>query len=121
MNLHATLDELCKLGMITDQQAQESLDRLDRNKTTPGQVARYGALGAVTAPVIGAIGHAIKAKPYAGGGSLLRHVAGDAAAGALSAGAIPLIRQGLDRSAEKKTLGKYLAQDTQTPAMGGVK
>ena len=42
-------DELEKLGAISDDQARRSLDRLDqldKNKPTPGQVGRYGALGA---------------------------------------------------------------------------
>lgn len=122
----ACVDELSKLGAVTEEQANSALDRyetLERQKPTPGQVGRYAALGAVAGPgshivsnlargrgVKGAIDVAHDAAGKAMSHGRLRTVAGTAAAGALATGAIPLLRTHLDRNAERKTLRKYIAQ-----------
>jgi hypothetical protein len=101
-------DELVKLGAISDETARRSLDRLDsleKNKTTPGQVARYGTVGALAAPAIGVLGNVIEGKPTS-----LRGVGANAIKGALSSGAIPIARQALDRRAEIGTLKQYMQE-----------
>jgi len=116
----AAIDELQKLGAVSDEQAKASLDRLEsleKSKPTLGQVGRYAGLGAITAPAMGLIGSAIAKKPYVhAGGSLGRVLASDAAKGALGMGAMPLLRSHLDRRAEIGTLKKYLAQPVEQPA-----
>ena len=119
MNRASTFDELIKLGAISDEQAQAALNRLttlERNKPTPGRVARYAAVGAVAAPVIHAATSAIEGKnPLKGLSHLgkLRHAGAHAAKGALAAGAVPLVQQHFDRRGEEKTLHKYLAERTK--------
>lgn len=108
MNLRACLDELQKLGAISDDQAQSALDRLDmleRNKPTLGQAARYATLGAGTGSVAGSIGRLIEGKELTGRGALA-----GAATGALLSGGVPLIQSHLNRKAEMGTLKRYLAQ-----------
>ena len=104
----AFFDELEKLGAISDEHARRSLDRLDqldKNTPTPGQIGRYGALGAAA----GALGHAVS-RGIEGGHLSGRSLAGAAASGAIGMGAVPLVRGALDRHAEKKTLKSYLDQ-----------
>lgn len=114
MNFSSIFDELLKLGAVSDEQAQSSLDRLEtleKNKPTVGQVARYGALGAVAGPVIGGVGNALEhGRVYRGKGNLLANVA----KGAISSGAIPLVRGELDRRAEVGTLKKYVGEGQKT-------
>lgn len=123
----AVLDELAKLGAVSDDQARAALDRyetLERNKPTLNQVGRYGALGAAAGVGVGALGNAIKGGRLPGVG-VLGHLAGAkapgvgnalraagaaAATGAIGMGAIPLVRNHLDRRAEVGTLQKYLAE-----------
>lgn len=118
MHLTTILDELEKLGAISPEQARRSLDRLDvleRNRPTGGQVARYGALGAATAPVIGMVSNVIRKKPIIEGKLLAdkaRSVAADAAKGALGMGAVPLARGQLDHRAEMGTLKNFLKENT---------
>lgn len=117
MNLNACFDELLKLGAVSDEQATAAVNRLDtleRNKATPGRVARYAAVGAATAPVIAGVGNAIRGKGFRNGLSGVKHlreVAGDAAKGGLAAGAVPVIQQHLDHKAEVHTLKKYLTEN----------
>lgn len=108
--VHVFVDELLKLGAISDEHAQKSLDRLDtleRNRPTLKQVGRYGAIGALAGPAISAVGNIIEKKPAFGG---LRSIAAQAAKGSLSAGALPLVRTHLDRHAEIGTLKKYVKE-----------
>jgi Domain of unknown function (DUF6321) len=145
------VDELAKLGTISDEEAAKALERyesLERGTPTRGQVARYAALGAVAGPVIGAAGKAIAGGRAPGESmarfltgakapgalGIVRGVAGDAAKGAISAGAVPLIRQHLDRKAEMGTLREYMKErapvhghgvvsppfEPQEESMGGV-
>jgi hypothetical protein len=109
MNTKACFDELEKLGAVSDDQAQSALDRLDtleRQKATAGQVARYGALGAASGAAIGHVRNAIS-----GSKNNLRTAAGNALAGAVSAGALPVLQKHLDRRAEEGTLKDYLKEN----------
>lgn len=114
-SFYATLDELEKLGAISLSQAQAAADRLDtldRNKATPGRIARYAAIGGTAAPAINAIGNIIRKKPAFEGANMagkLRDAAASSAKGALGASAIPIARQHFDRKAEEGTLQRYLA------------
>lgn len=115
MDKFATIDELLKLGAISDDQARQSLDRLntlERSKPTTGQVGRYAALGAVAGPAMGAVSNVIKGKRALDFGTVskLRGVAGEAAKGAIGMGAVPLARGHLDRRAETGTLKSYLKE-----------
>jgi hypothetical protein len=123
--LGAVVDELLKMGAMSDEEASHTLERLDsmdKNKLTPGQVGRYAAIGAVAGPVIGMSKSLIQGRGVGGhfgqdfttAGRRLRHVAGDAAAGAMTSGAIPLVRSALDRSSALNSLKDYV--ETQQPA-----
>ena len=116
LRVDSFFDELTKLGAISDDQARRSLDRLDqldKNKPTPGQVARYGALGAGA----GALGHVVSRAIEGGERAVTRRsILGSAASGAIGMGAVPLVRGALDRHAEKKTLKAYLRQPEKTAA-----
>lgn len=101
-----------------DAQAQEAwstlekLKALDKNKLTPGQIGRYAALGAVAGPGVGILRNSIQGRTYlpAGGGirGAARHIAGDALAGALTSGAIPVARSWMDRQAAVSKLKDYV-------------
>lgn len=120
-------------SVITPEEAEASLARyqkLQDQKPTVGQVGRYAVLGATAAPVAGVLKNVItgggaswsgakdKALEAASGGWQRaglhgRALAGMAAAGALTSGAIPLIRAHLDQQAEKAKLKSFLAQQAQ--------
>ena len=110
MDKRAFFDELCKLGAISDADAQKSIDRLetlDKAKPTVGQVGRYGALGAGAGMLGRAVSHGIEH----GRLPSRRGMLGAAAAGAIGMGAVPLIRGAMDRHVEKGHLKKYLKQE----------
>jgi hypothetical protein len=112
MNRASFFDELAKLGAISDEQAQKSieqLEQLERNKPTLGQVGRYAGLGALAGPAISTIGNVVAGKKALEGG--LRGIASKAVTGALSAGAVPLARSALDRRASIGQLKKYMQQE----------
>lgn len=114
----ACLDELVKLGAVSDEEARRSLDRLDtleKAAPTGWQVARYGTLGAGA----GALGH-IVSRAIEGGRNkpTLRSALGAAASGAIAMGAVPLVRGALDRRAERGTLKQYLHQGSYAPNQG---
>lgn len=105
------LDELLKLGVISDIQAQKSIDRLDaleKSSPTAGQVGRYGAIGAGAGMAMKALGHGIEHgfKPLSGRGLLAAGLTG-----AVGMGATPLVRGALDRRAESGKLRQYLDQE----------
>lgn len=112
----SALAEKVAVAPVTDDQARFSLDRLeslDRSKPTLRQVGRYGTLGAVAAPIASIATNAIRGKPLLDAGTSigkLREVAGRAAGGAITGGAIPLLRSHLDRKAELGTLRSYMDQ-----------
>jgi hypothetical protein len=104
-------DELAKLGAVTDDEARRALDRydnLEQNKPTLGQVGRYGGLGAAAGAGLHALGRTIE-----GGTNPVtrRSLGGAALTGAISMGAVPLLRNALDQHTERGTLKKYLSQE----------
>jgi len=110
-----------KTAGVTPERARRSLDRLDTlesNKPTVGQAGRYGAIGGVGGAGIGAIGNMIEH------GSALKgatpkakalNFAANAAKGALGGGAIPLLRNTMDRRAEVGTLHKFVRENRGIP------
>jgi hypothetical protein len=115
VNLLVCLDEMVKLGTISDAEAQKAIDRLEsleKSKPTAGQVGRYGALGAVGGALTKTIGHAIDP----GGKKLVgRALAASAVTGSVGSGAIPLVRAALDSAVEKHKIKKYLKQEHALP------
>lgn len=104
-------DELEKLGAVSADEARRSFDQLqalDQSKPTLGQVARYGLLGAAAAPAVHAIGNLVEGKPPIEG---MRELAGQAVKGAIGMGAVPLLRQHLDRRAAYGRLKKFMTQE----------
>lgn len=102
-------------GPVSQEDASAALQRykkLEDSAPTLKQVGRYAGIGAVAAPVATVLKDTISGgKPLLGGaGNRLRTLAGNAVAGALTSGGIPLVRAHLDREAEKSTLRKYVAQ-----------
>lgn len=119
MNIFSCIDELEKLGAISDDEARKALDRIDtleKSNPTSKQVARYATIGAVAGPAVSALGNVIKGDPTFGGKSKLRHIVGEAAKGAVASGAIPLVRGHLDRKAELGTLKQYMQEQNHTRA-----
>ena len=118
MDHYALFDELLKLSAVSDEQARRALDQLDaleKNKPTVGQMGRYAAVGAVAAPVIGALGDVIYGGPkavFGGAGHRLRGALGSSVKGALGASAIPMARTALDRQASMGQLRKYMKERT---------
>jgi hypothetical protein len=111
-----------KLGSITPEQAQKSLDQLDsleKSKPTPGKIGRYAAVGAVSGPAISLMKATIQGKPYFKDatrlGQKLRHVAGESAAGAMTSGLIPIARHRMDQNAEKEKLRAFLHENQPVP------
>jgi len=110
-----------KIAAVSEEQARGSLDRLDtleRNKHTLRQVGRYGALGAVAAPIASIATNAIRGKPLLEAGTAvhkLREVVGRGAGGAVTGGAIPLLRSHLDRQAELGTLRRFVDENMPPP------
>lgn len=119
--MRATFDELLKIGGISDAQAQAAVNRLDtleRNKPTLGQAARYGAIGGIAAPAVRLLTDAVRhGNPLHGG---MRGLASDALGGALMSSAVPMARAYVDRSAEEKTLKRYLTAENQLSPQAGV-
>jgi len=109
--------DLAKYAEVSPEHARRSLDRLDaleQNKPTRGQAARYGAIGALGGAGIGAIGHLIEGGSPVKGATpkaKLLNLGANAAKGALGGGAIPLVRNTMDRHAEAGTLRKYMKEN----------
>lgn len=116
MRIRSCIDELQKLGAVSDEQAQVALDRLDsleRSKLTGGQAVRYGALGAGAGLLSRGIGDAIE-HGLAGGiaKSTPGRLGAAAVTGGLMAGATPMIRSMMDRHSEEGKLRAYLSQES---------
>lgn len=117
----AFFDELVKVGAISEEQAGASLDRIERlqqQKPTGGQVARYATIGAVASPAISAMSNAIKGKALfdgKGGGvkGIVRGIAGEAAKGAVATSMIPALRHEGDRRAEISTLKHFVEEQSK--------
>ena len=133
--ISSLLDELVKIGTVSEEDAQKALDRyesLQKSAPTMKQVGRYAALGAVAGPAIAAVGNAVRGgrapdvsllghlagAKAPGLSGVLRGAAGSAVTGALGSGAVPLVRAHLDRQAEMGTLRKYMAQQTEPGTAG---
>lgn len=126
MDTTSCLTELVKIGTISQEQAERSYNRLEtleRNKPTAPQVLRYGAIGAIAYPGVRVLENAISGKTLlegTGWKDKMRRVAGRSIAGAVTSGAIPLLRTHFDRKAEVKHLTNYLQEHraaTGTPAV----
>jgi hypothetical protein len=111
--------ELAKTGAMSEAEARRALDRLDtldRNQATPEQGIRYGTLGAATGIGLGMLSNKIKGKSLIDAvdkGSVvskLRAVAADGTRGAVAGGALPFMRQHLDRGAEVTKLRRYVSE-----------
>lgn len=118
----AFIDELEKLGAVNHQQAQaalENLEQLERNKTTPEQALRYGTFGAGMGIAAGGATDMIRGKKltelYEGlpgvKGGRLRNIAALGAGGAIAGGALPLLRQHMDRHIEMGKLRKFMQEN----------
>jgi len=104
-----------KHAAVSEEEALESLQRLHRleeMKPTVGQVGRYATIGAASGPAIASLKHVIEGGEILGGaGKRLRGGAAAATAGALTSGAIPLVRSYMDRRAEIGKLKKFVQQE----------
>jgi len=118
----ACIDELQKLGAVDPAQAQaalENIDQLERNKTTPEQALRYGGFGAGMGIAAGGVTDMIRGKKlnelYEGlpgvKGGKLRNIAALGAGGAIAGGALPLLRQHMDRHIEMGKLRQFMEEN----------
>lgn len=87
------LDEMSKVAAAT-------LNRKEKAR----QALQFGALGAISGPVVGAVSNIIqKGKPLPEGvKSIPRWLAGSMATGAIFSGAVPVIRHGLERNIQRE-------------------
>lgn len=100
---------------VSEEQARRAMDELDtleRNKPSAGQLARYTAIGAAAGPSVKTLGRVIESGPKGALGSP-RRLAAEAVGGALTTGAIPLVRQHLERQVQKNTLKRYMGEQGQ--------
>jgi len=121
------LDELAKLGTVSEEAAEKALTRykaLKENKPEAGQIARYSALGAAVAPAMHVGGNLLKgeglsravsvAEKYNGmrgnvrAAGVGRSLAASAVTGAVGMGLVPIARHWLDQRAEKGKLQHFL-------------
>ena len=127
------LDEFVKIAAHSEEQAREALEQLqflEDTKPEPAQIARYSLLGALVGPTVGIgrkmiqTGSAKKGlKEYFGENvkstlPIGRHLLGDMTAGAVTSGAVPLVRGALDRASARRSLKHYLAEHAAEPAPG---
>lgn len=109
--------DLAKFAEISPEHASRSLDRLnalEQNKPTVRQAGRYGAIGALGGAGIGAVGHLIEHGSALKGATpkaKLLNLGANAVKGALGGGAIPLVRNAMDRRAEVGTLRKFMQEN----------
>lgn len=110
-------EQLTKAAEVSADDARRSLDRLDsleRVKPTAGQFGRYTGIGGAAGAAAGAIGNAIEHGSALKGGSTkakLLNVAANTAKGALAGGAVPLLRNHMDRRAEMGTLHNFMSEN----------
>ena len=113
--LPAYVEQLIKTAAnapVSDEQARRALDsmeNLERNKPTAGQLARYSAIGAAAGPTVKSLGRLIESGPKGALGSP-RRLAAEAVGGALTTGAVPLARQHLEQHVQKDTLKRYMQE-----------
>lgn len=133
----SALAELVKLGEIEPHEARRTLDRLEnleQRRPTADQALRYGTIGAIAGPIIGAAGDLIAGKKPFGAGfrigaqglerttkkQIAKNIASDSMKGMIGAGAIPLAQNALDQHAERGKLNRFMqeyeAVQRQAPA-----
>jgi hypothetical protein len=120
VNFRAAMDELVKLGAVSDVQAEAALERLDsleKNKPSVGQMLGSGA--GVASKALGTMVEHGGAPSFAGR-LAPRALLAAGLTGGLMAGATPVIRAGLDRHREIGTLKKFLAEPPQAVGPAGV-
>lgn len=106
---------------VSDEEAERAVSRihtLDQNKPTVAQVGRYAGLGAAGGIGVGALKDTIAGDTHFGTGSLknrIRRGVGSAVAGAVTSGALPLVRTHLDRGVEKEKLKNWMSQNAVSP------
>lgn len=105
---HAMVDELLKIGAVSNEQAARAADRLDtleRQAITPGQAARNATFGAATGAGLGVLSNVVRG---AKNPASLRGAAADALKGGVAGGLLPLAQRAMDRHSEESTLRDYL-------------
>lgn len=118
--LSSFFDELQKLGTLSPEHAEKSLqelegavntlNKLEEQKPSAGQLGRYALVGGTLSPAINAVSDAVKGtlkRPTA------RGLAGDVLKGGLVASAIPIARHELDRRAALHTARSRMAELTR--------
>lgn len=127
----AFADRFFKLAEMSDEEARSALEQLDaieKSKLSPQQVARYSTIGAIAGPLVGLGRSAIQGGSRGNliGGyfrdalkpsDYVRRVAGDAVAGAVTSGGIPILRSALDRQSAKSRVKQWV---TENPDLGTV-
>lgn len=118
ISFSAFIIELEKLGAVTEGQlkaaadvtrddASAALDRLKRlegGRPTSGQLLRGAAIGALTGPLASNVNKLISKGEF----HSPREIAGQVAGGLIMGTAVPLVRQKIESSAERKTLKDYV-------------
>lgn len=122
MRVFHMVDQILKLAGIQPEEARRSLDRLeslDKNKPNAGQVGRYAALGAAAGPALGVVRNVIEGgkKWHDFGGHPVRGALAAAATGAIASGAVPLVREELDRKAELHKLKTFMRENSPPTKM----
>jgi hypothetical protein len=110
LNWPAFLDEVEKIAAAT-------LTQSERNR----QAVQFGALGAVSGPIVGAVGNLIqKGRPLPEGvRSVPRWLAGSMATGAIFSGAVPVIRHGMERNIQGEANARARLARQQALALKG--
>jgi hypothetical protein len=116
VKISSCLDELQKLGAISDEQASQAADRLEaleQSGVTARQAGRYALIGAAAGPAVTAVGRLVAGRSSTGAGAWrgTRDAAESAVKGALTGGAVPLLRKHVDQKTEEVKLKKYLRQE----------
>jgi hypothetical protein len=114
----AFADELGKLDAVTPgqlkvasevsredaQAALQRLQRLEASGPTRGQLLRGAAIGALTGPLASNVSKVISQGEF----HSPREIAGQVAGGLIMGTAVPLVRQKIESTAERRTLKDYV-------------
>lgn len=120
----AILDELEKVGFVSDAEAARALDSLnsiEQDKPTKRQTLGYMGAGAALTPAFHMAANAVRKKPLLDGvsrGDKARDAAAQALKGGFGGTAVSMAQRHIDRSDKTNTLKAYLAQheaQTQDP------
>lgn len=112
----AILDELEKVGFVSDAEASSALDSLNslqQDKPTKRQTLGYMGAGAAIAPVVHMGANLIRKKPLlegTTGGDKARDAAAQMFRGGLGGTAVSMAQHHIDRHDKTNTLKAYLAQ-----------